>query len=131
MYLLDTDTIIYSLKGHEGVTAKFRQHRMHSMAISVITYGELIFGAERSARRTENIAKARRVADLYRVVAVDRIIMEVFGRLKSDLRQDGKTVADFDLLIGATALSEGLTLVTNNLKHFEKIPSLALESWAR
>ena len=130
MYLLDTDIVIFSLKGVERVVSAFHDHRHCSMAVSAVTYGELVYGAEASARREENLAYVYRVAELYPVLPVTRAIMDSFGRLKSDLRRVGMPLDEFDLLIACTALTHGLTLVTNNTRHFDRVPGLRLANWA-
>jgi predicted nucleic acid-binding protein len=130
MYLLDTDMIIYCLKNVELVVRNFREHRRARMSLSVITYGELVYGAENSQQRNQNLSRVHRVAEIYPVLPVTCAVMETFGDLKADLRRQGRTVDDFDLVIAATALSHAQTLVTNNTLHFEGIPGLKLENWA-
>lgn len=130
MFLLDTDTIIYFLKGHECVVSNFRAHANLPKAFSVITYGELIYEAKKSQRKVENLAKVRRLAELYPIIDVRTSVMESFGEIKAELSAAGQTVDDFDLLIGCTALSLNYTVVTNNQKHFRKIPGLKLINWA-
>ena len=129
MYLLDTDIIIYSLKGVSQVVENLRRRRSAYMALSVVTYGELVFGAECSERRSENLARVYRTAEIYPILPVTRAVMDSFGVLKADLRQKGKTIDDFDLLVAATALGHGLTLISNNLRHFQPIPGLRVENW--
>ncbi len=129
MYLLDTDTLIYFLKGHETVVENFRARTNRPKAISVITYGELVFGAHKSERTAENLAKVRRLAEIYPVMEITRSIMDGFGEIKAALSADGLTVDDFDLQIGCTALALNYTVVTNNQKHFQKIPGLKVENW--
>jgi tRNA(fMet)-specific endonuclease VapC len=131
MYLLDTDTLIYSLKGDQTVVDNFRRHAEDPKAVSVITYGELVFGASCSQRVTENLAKVHRLKEVFPVIDVSPAIMETFGTLKADLRKNGTPVDDFDLLIGATALTLGYCVVTNNERHFSKIPGLDVVNWAR
>jgi len=131
MYLLDTDTIIYSLKGDERVTAHFRAAAGQPKALSVISYGELYFGAMKSAHPQPNLAKVRRIGELFPVVEVTRAVMETFGALKADLQRDGRPVDDFDMIIASTALILNYRLVTNNEKHFKGIPGLVLENWTR
>lgn len=131
MYLLDTDTLIYSLKGDQTVVDNFRRHAEDPKAVSVITYGELVFGASSSQRVTENLAKVHRLKEVFPVIDVSPAIMETFGTLKADLRKNGTPVDDFDLLIGATALTLGYRVVTNNERHFSKIPGLDVVNWAR
>jgi tRNA(fMet)-specific endonuclease VapC len=131
MYLLDTDTIIYALKGDPHVTRRFEEKATQAKALSVISYGELFFGAMKSAMPQANLAKVRRVAELLPVIEVTQAVMETFGSLKADLQQRGRSVDDFDLVIASTALVLNYALVTNNDRHFRGIPGLRLENWAR
>lgn len=131
MYLLDTDTIIYAIKGEPQVTRRLEETAGQPKAVSVITYGELFFGAMKSAAPQANLAKVRRVGELFPVIEVSRAVMETFGSLKAELQKRGKAVADFDLVIAATALVHSYSLVTNNQRHFRNIPGLRLENWVR
>ena len=130
MYLLDTDTLIYFLKGNAAVVENFRASTNTPKAISVVTYGELVFGEHKSERSTENLARAHRLAELYPIVDVTRAVMDTFGEIKADLSATGTIVDDFDLIIGVTALTLGYTVVSNNTKHFSKIPGLKTVNWA-
>jgi tRNA(fMet)-specific endonuclease VapC len=131
MYLIDTDTIIYALKGDRHVVRRFEEKVSEPKAVSVITYGELFFGAMKSSSQHANLAKVRRVAELFPVIEVSRAIMETFGSLKADLERRGKVVDDFDLVIASTALVLNFALVTNNERHYRHIPGLRTENWAR
>ena len=131
MYLLDTDTIVYSLKGNPRVRRSFEEKAAQPKALSVITYGELFFGAMKSSAPHANLAKVRRVAELFPVIEVSRGIMETFGSLKADLEKRGRRVDDFDLVIASTALVLNYTLVTNNERHYRHIPDLRIENWSR
>jgi len=129
MYLIDTDIIIYSLKGVTSVTKNFELHADAPKAISVISYGELVYGAHKSMQVSSNLAKVNRIKEIFPIIELSPSIMDCFGLLKAQLSKNGITVDDFDLLIGATAISYGYTIVTNNEKHFSKIPDLAFENW--
>ena len=129
MYLLDTDTIIYSLKGVPTVVEQMREHATDPKAISVITYGELIYGAEKSQQVSGNLAKVHRLREIFPVIEISCSIMDTFGHLKAVLTRKGIVVDDFDLIIGSTALTMGFAVVSNNEKHFSKIPDLLLENW--
>jgi len=131
MYLLDTDTIIYALKGDRQVTRRLEETAGQPKAVSVITYGELFFGAMKSAAPQANLAKVRRVGELFPVIEVSRAVMETFGSLKAELQKRGEAVDDFDLVIASTALVYSYSLVTNNQRHFRNIPGLRLENWVR
>lgn len=128
-YLINTDIIIYSLKNDEHVKQKFRENRNIPKSISVITYGELVYGAKKSRHIEKNLAVTYRIAQLFPVIDIDRSIMEVFGEIKTSLERKGNIIEDMDILIAATALSHNLILVTNNVKHFEKIKDLRMENW--
>ena len=129
MYLLDTDTLIHFLKGDEAVVENFRANMNTPKALSVVTYGELVYGSRKSKCVTENLTKVRRLAELYPVVDVTRAVMDSFGEIKASLSSAGTPVDDFDLLIGCTALTLGYAVVTGNRKHYEKIPGLKVISW--
>lgn len=131
MYLLDSDTLVYVLRGDPKVTGNFEAHAADPKALSVITYGELLYGAMKSARPVENAAKVRRLGELFPVIDVSCAVMETFGALKAELEKQGKKVDDFDLIIASTALHLTYTLVTNNVRHFRYIPHLLVENWAR
>ena len=131
MFLLDTDILIYSLKGDPTVIENIKQHASYPKAISVITYGELIFGAQRSQKVTENLAKIRRLKEIFPLIDITPSIMETFGAIKTDLQKKGTPVDDFDLLIGATGITMGYCVATNNEKYFKKIQGLTIVNWAK
>jgi tRNA(fMet)-specific endonuclease VapC len=129
MYLLDTDTLVYFLKGHDAVVRNFKARLNTPKAISVVTYGELVYGCRKSQRAAENLARVRRLAELYPLMDVTRAVMDSFAEIKATLSVTGTTVDDFDLVIGCTALTLNYAVVTNNAKHFEKIPGLRVVNW--
>ncbi|TGK00847.1 type II toxin-antitoxin system VapC family toxin [Leptospira semungkisensis] len=130
-YLIDTDILIYSLKNDPIVRQNFLERKNSIKSVSVITYGELIFGAQKSSYKERNLATVRRIAELFPVIELNSGIMETFGELKATQQKKGNTIEDFDLLIGCTALYLNYSLVTNNEKHFGKIPGLKIENWTK
>jgi tRNA(fMet)-specific endonuclease VapC len=126
MYLLDTDTIIYSLKGHSATAKNLDQHFEDPMRISVITMMELYFGAYKSQKFEANIAKVRTIEQTFEILAADKEITDVFGAIKASLQKSGNLLDDFDLIISATALAHNLVLVTNNIGNFGRIEGLKL-----
>jgi tRNA(fMet)-specific endonuclease VapC len=128
-YLIDTDIIIYSLKNVQTVIDNFKKYSNLPKAISVVTYGELIFGARKSAYPEKNMAIAHRTSELFQVIDCTKSVMETFGELKAMLQKKGTLLDDMDLLIGSTALVTNYTLVTNNTSHFKRIPGIKLENW--
>jgi len=131
MFLIDTDILIYSLKNNETVIENFKTHSNSPMAISVITHGELLYGAYKSQQKISNLGKVHRIADIFPIVEISRTIIDTFAHLKADLSHKGITIDDFDLLIGATALSMNYSVVTNNEKHYKKIPGLKVMNWTK
>jgi len=131
MYLLDTDTVLYALKGHSAVVKNLEIHRYDPMRICVITMMELYTGAYKSQQVAANLAKVRAVENAFEIIAVNDIVSETFGMLKAKMETKGHPLDDFDLVIDACALADNLSLVTNNVKHFQRIEGLKLENWAQ
>lgn len=129
-YLLDTDTCVYYLKGIETVVNAFKEVEQEELAISQITLAELQFGAFNSEQVERNLQRVDFFESSISVVLLDSAITREFAKQKAKLRKTGKSLDDFDLFIGATALVGELTLVTNNTKHFERIEGLVLQNWS-
>jgi len=130
MYLLDTDTIIYSLKGHEAVQKNLSTHIDDPMSLSVISLMELYYGAYKSQKVTSNLSKIRILEKTFEIIPAGTESSEIFGILKTDLEKSGNPLDDFDLIIAACAMTYNLTLVTNNYRHFERIDGLKLANWS-
>jgi tRNA(fMet)-specific endonuclease VapC len=131
MYLLDTDTIIFSLKGHPSVQRHLRKHFHDPMAISVITLMELYYGAYKSQKLTSNLAKIKTLENSVEIIPLGKESVEIFGICKSKLEKAGTPLDDFDLILASCALAHNLVLVTNNVRHFGRIEGLKLANWAR
>lgn len=131
MFLLDTDTIIYSLKGNEHVVKNLQNHLQDTLKISVITLMGLYCGAYKSQKIESNIAKIKTLERALEIIPNHFEAAEIFGMLKSKLENKGLPIDDFDLILASTALTHNLTLVTNNEKHFRRIDGLKLENWAK
>lgn len=129
MYLLDTDTVIYILKGHPAVTENLKSHLSDPIKISVVTYMELYYGAYKSQRITANAARVKTIAQSIEMVPINAAVAETFGMIKANLESGGNRLDDFDLAIAATALANNLILVTNNTDHFSRIDGLRIENW--
>ena len=128
-YLIDTDIIIFALRGDKTVLAKFDENKNIPISISMITYAELVFGAKRSQNERTNMLKVNRIREIYPVEELNIGIMELFADIKANMYSKAMRIEDMDLFIAATAIYNDLTLVTNNTKHFRNIPLLKLENW--
>ena len=130
-YLIDTDIIIFALRGDKTVLAKFEENKNIPISISMITYAELVFGAKRSQNERTNMLKVNRIREIYPVEELNIGIMELFADIKANMYSKAMRIEDMDLFIAATAIYNDLTLVTNNTKHLKNIPLLKLENWKR
>jgi len=129
MYLLDTDTIIYNLKGHPAVEKNLRQHFHDSIKISVITLMELYYGAYKSQKVASNLAKIKTIENSMEVIPLGKELVEIFGIHKAKLEKIGTRLDDFDLILACCALAHNLVVVTNNVKHFQRIEGLKIANW--
>jgi tRNA(fMet)-specific endonuclease VapC len=127
--LIDTDILIYSIKGNEAIRKGFERNESLPKAIAVITYGELLHGAKKSRNPEKNLAVVYRIAEIFPIVAVSRAIIETFADLKASLETEGDIIPDLDLLIASTAMTLNYTLISNNTKHFGRIKDLKLDNW--
>ena len=127
-YMLDTDTVSFALRGRGAVSSRLLEHRPSEICISSITLAELRFGAE--ARRSR---KLHRLIDTFvgsvAVIPFDQRAADRFAPVATALARRGEPIGTFDTLLAAHALSQGLTLVTNNVKHFQRVEGLKTENW--
>ena len=127
-FLVDTDWVIEYLRGIPAMVTRLTELQPQGLALSIISLAELYEGVFYS-RDPEG--DGRDLADFLRgvtVFGIDADIAQRFGRERGRLRKAGMLIADFDLLIGATAVHHNLTLLTNNRSHFERIDGLTIES---
>jgi tRNA(fMet)-specific endonuclease VapC len=128
--LLDTDTVIYILKRRPPhVAAHFERCSPEELAISAVSIAELMYGAEKSQHPVKARRAVERIANFLRVLPFDEGAAKVYGRVRSQLEKLGTPIGALDTLIGAHALSARATLVTNNVREFERIPGLRVENW--
>ncbi|WP_455634129.1 PIN domain-containing protein [Parabacteroides sp.] len=129
-YLLDTNICISLLRGNRDVAQKLIGIGEDKCFLSVITLYELMFGAYNSGRSQQEILKVKEFVNRFPVVSLMGSAEEYAFR-KTQLRASGIMIDEFDLLIAATALSGNYILVTDNIKHFQRITNLRLENWIK
>lgn len=128
-YLLDTNIVIYVIKRRPPEALEiFNRHHGH-MAISTVTLAELVHGAEKSSDVARNIRVVEDFASRLAVLPYDDKAAWQYGQIRAALEKIGQPIGVNDLHIAAHARSNGLTLVTNNLREFERVPGLLLENW--
>jgi len=129
-FMLDTNICIYLRQNRPPeVTARFRQMRHGDAVLSVITYGELLYGAERSQQRSHALESLARLVSLLSVVPLPEEAAAAYGEIRSALEARGERIGG-NLWIAAHAKSAGFTLVTNNEREFKRVPGLKLQNWA-
>lgn len=128
-YLLDTNIVIYVIKKRPMEVLKTFNTNSGRMAISSITLAELFHGAEKSSRYAENLAVIDDFTSRLEVLPYTPKAAQHYGSIRSALEKSGEPIGVNDLHIAAHARSEGLVLVTNNLKEFERVPALETENW--
>lgn len=130
-YLLDTNICIYMIRQKApAVLGRFESVQPGDVAVSAITVAELQYGAARSRYPEQNRAALSQFLLPLMALDFDQAAADVYGRLRANLEERGQPIGALDQLIAAQAIAHNLTLVTNNLREFERIPDLRLENWA-
>lgn len=133
MYLLDTDILSNLLKRVPSpiLVAKLASVPIEQQFTSSITLGELVYGAYREVTRRDALLEQvdRVLLANRRVLPFDAAAARGYGELKAELERRGTPLADTDLCIAAIALSRNLIVVTGNVRHFQRVPGLAVENW--
>jgi len=129
-YLLDTNICIYIIKRSPvHVYDRFKRLRIGDVGISAITYCELQFGVAKSAKIEQNQLALTEFLGPLEVLDFPSSAAPVFGSIRTYLQRAGTLIGNYDLLLAAHALYQGLTMVTNNIKEFQRVPDLRVENW--
>ena len=129
-YLLDTNIVIYVLKRRPVEVLSTFNANASRMAISSITLAELLHGAEKSSRVSENLATIEDFCSRLEVLPYGPKAAQHYGAIRAALEKLGQPIGVNDMHIAAHARSEGLVLVTNNMGEFARVPALEAENWA-
>jgi len=128
-YMLDTNICIYVIKNRpEGLRERFNR-LADQLCISAVTLAEIIYGAEKSARQIENIKIVEQFAARLDVLPFGERAATHYGQIRADLERAGHPIGLHDMMIGGHARSEGLTLVSNNVREFQHIEGLRVDNW--
>ncbi|WP_293752779.1 tRNA(fMet)-specific endonuclease VapC [Limnohabitans sp. Rim8] len=128
-YLLDTNIVIYVLKRRPVEVLSTFNANASRMAISAITLAELLHGAEKSSRVSENLAAVEDFCSRLAVLPYGPKAAQHYGVIRAALEKIGQPIGVNDMHIAAHARSEGLVLVTNNMGEFARVPALEAENW--
>lgn len=128
--MLDTNICIYIIKRKpKPVITKFREFGVGNLCISSVTLAELQYGVEKSEQQERNRIALAGFLSPFDILPFAGEVVEEFGKVRATLERRGNVIDAYDMMIGAHALSEHLTLVTNNLREFQRIFGLSAENW--
>lgn len=130
-YLLDTNICIYiRQKRPVELLRRFERLKAGEAALSTITCGELLYGAEKSAHRTAALERLRELFLVIPPLPLPDTAAATYGAIRIDLERRGQLIGNNDLWIAAHALAEGMVLVTNNEREFRRVRDLKVQNWA-
>jgi tRNA(fMet)-specific endonuclease VapC len=128
-FMLDADTVSYALRGQGDVGRRILDRRPSELCLSSLTLAELRYGVE--ARRSERLRRAvRAFTGELAIVAFDEAAADRFALVAIGLTRRGQPIGTIDTLVAAHALSIGAVMVTNNTRHFDRVPGLRVENWS-
>lgn len=129
-YLLDTDTFSELVKGlNATVVERMSSVQISDIALSVVTRGEIAFGVQLKAPKSIVRQRLDRLLETIATLPITSDIADHYGELRARLHQQGTPIGPNDMWIAGHARALGLTLVSNNIKEFSRVPRLKLESW--
>jgi tRNA(fMet)-specific endonuclease VapC len=129
-YLLDTDTFVYIRRGRPaGAKTRFQRLRPGEAVLSVITYGELLYGIERKQLGPEPLRRLEELVSLIQVIPLPAEAARLYGRIRAELSIRGEIIGANDLWIAAHAQAMNLILVTNNEREFRRVTGLKIQNW--
>lgn len=128
-FMLDTSILIYTINNRPTkVRKRFGLHE-GQLCISTVSWGELVYGCEKSSRPEENLADIESMANRLEIAVFDASAAAHFGQVRAELARRGKPIGPYDAMIAGHARSLGLVLVTNNVREFRRVSGLRVENW--
>jgi tRNA(fMet)-specific endonuclease VapC len=128
-YMLDTNICIYVMKNYPQDLRERFNSLAEQLCISSITLGELHYGAEKSARRADNLLAIEHFVARLDVLPFAAKAAAHYGQVRAELERAGTPCGPHDMQIGGHARSEGLIVVTNNMREFGRVPGIRAENW--
>jgi tRNA(fMet)-specific endonuclease VapC len=128
-HMLDTNICIYVMRDRDPIPRDRFLVLDGKICISSVTVGELAYGAEKSERRRQNLDELDIFLSRVTVLPFDEAAARHYGQLRTELERAGTPCGPYDTQIGAHARSEGLIVVTNNRREFDRMPGLRVENW--
>jgi tRNA(fMet)-specific endonuclease VapC len=128
-FMLDTHICIFTIKNRPAHVREIFKRHHGQMGISTVTWMELIYGAEKSANPQRNLADIEGFAARLEVLKYDPAAAAHTGQLRAELAKAGTPIGPYDQMIAGHARSQGLILVSNNRREFDRVPGLRVEDW--
>ena len=126
--MLDTDMFSFVVDGRHPEVRRKVAKKQNAVSISVLTLAEALFGArKKNSQRLESLVGMFR--ELFPVVPWSENAAEAYALIRTQLETSGSPIGEMDMLIAASAIAGGYVLVTNNIRHFQRIQGLAIENW--
>ena len=131
-FFLDTNICIYHLNGSaQGISRMLEKTPFRSVKIPSMVAAELLYGAEKSAKREYDLNIFKTFLSLYDIVPFDQKAIEYYAAIRKTLESTGKIIGGNDLVIAATVMANGGTLVTRNIDEFSRIEGLLVSDWGK
>ena len=127
--VIDSDVLIYFMKGHVEIVNKLSTQPIENIFTTRINVTELVYGAYNSSKIEQNLGKVSSFLECFQILEFDQKSSVIFAQEKARLKLKGSLIADMDLMIASITIANDFSLVTNNLKHFERIENLRIEHW--
>lgn len=126
-YLLDSHAVIALMKGHAGFLSRLQRHQPRDFGVPSIVAHELFYGAYKGQRTAENLARVEALQ--FEILGFDREDARQAGELGARLAAAGTPIGPYDVLIGGQAIARKLTLITRNVREFQRVPDITVEDW--
>jgi tRNA(fMet)-specific endonuclease VapC len=126
-YLPDTNALIAILKNNPNMLARLKKHAPSDFGMSSIAYHELLYGAYKSERVEQNVARVEAIQ--FEVLELDPEDSAEAAKIRAYLARKGTPIGPYDALIAGQARARGLTVITHNTKEFSRVPDLSIEDW--
>ena len=128
-YMLDSNTCAFIMNERSGTVERFRKSLPFGVCVSSIVLSELEYGVRKSAAQERNRHKLNSLCALLSIFPYDTQATAEYGIIRSELERRGQVIGALDMLIAAHVKSLGMTLVTNNMREFQRVDGLSLEDW--
>jgi len=126
-FLLDSNAVIALMKGNPGFLEQLRQHQPQDFGVPATVVHELFYGAYKALRIAQNVARVEALQ--FEIVDFDREDARQAGEIRAKLAAAGTPIGPYDVLIAGQALARALTLITHNIREFQRVPGLLTDDW--